>query len=289
MRLPDFVIIGAMKCGTSTLHTQLAARRGVFMSEPKEPNFFSDDDRWANGIAGYAALFEGAGRDEICGESSTHYTKLPTYPRTVERIARHLPDARFVYVVRDPLDRIVSQSIHEWTQREVREPFAAAVERHSRFVAYSSYAMQLAPYLEHWGRSRLLLVAFERMIARPDDELARICAFLGDPSPSRRLGAATSSDNMCRAAHAQERAARHAQRAAGRPDDQGSDADRSQGAREIDLADASAPAALRRAAGPAHGRARPRPREARALTGRPISVATWADAVADAPLEWCER
>ncbi|HTO70120.1 MAG TPA: sulfotransferase, partial [Myxococcota bacterium] len=80
MRLPDFAIIGAMKCGTSTLHEQLALRSGFFMSRPKEPNFFSDDDQYARGVGWYAGLFAGAAPGQLCGESSTHYTKLPTYP-----------------------------------------------------------------------------------------------------------------------------------------------------------------------------------------------------------------
>jgi hypothetical protein len=182
-RLPDFVIIGAMKCGTSSLHEQLALRPGLFLSTPKEPNFFSDDDQYARGIAWYAGLFAGARPDQICGESSTHYTKLPTHPRTPERMARHLPRVRLVYVMRDPLERIVSQYIHEWSQRDVTGDFEGAVRRHERFVAYSSYARQLEPWLRHYGAEAVLPVFLERLVARPDEELARVCAFIGDPSP----------------------------------------------------------------------------------------------------------
>jgi hypothetical protein len=60
------------------------------MSKPKEPNFFSDEERWSRGLEWYASLFDPAAADSLCGESSTHYTKLPTYPRTVERMRRHL-------------------------------------------------------------------------------------------------------------------------------------------------------------------------------------------------------
>lgn len=182
--LPDFVVIGAMKCGTSTLHDQLALRSGIHMSTPKEPNFFSDDDRFAEGLDAYRRCFAGAAPGQRLGESSTHYSKLPTHPRAVERLAPVLPEARFVYVVRHPIERIVSQYVHEWSQREV-EPVGieAAAERHERFVAYSQYDRQLAPWLAHFGHERILLVAFERMLAEPDAELARICAFLGDPSP----------------------------------------------------------------------------------------------------------
>jgi len=186
-RLPDFVIIGAMKSGTSSLHEQLRARSGIFMSDPKEPNFFSDDHNYRQGIGRYSRLFEAARSGQLCGESSTHYTKLPTHPRTVERMFQHLPEVRLIYLMRDPIERIISQYIHEWSQREVRGTLEQAVRRHARYLAYSCYARQLEPFLQRFGAGRILPLAFERMIARPDSVLAEVCAFLGDPSPEPAL------------------------------------------------------------------------------------------------------
>ncbi|MFI5316440.1 MAG: sulfotransferase family protein [Myxococcota bacterium] len=180
--MPDFAIIGAMKCGTSTLHEQLALRSGFFMSRPKEPNFFSDDSQFARGIAWYAGLFAGASERQLCGESSTHYTKLPTHPLAAGRMHAQLPKARLIYVMRDPVERAVSQYLHEWSTREVEGSLETAFERHERFVAYSCYARQLEPYVERWGAGSILPVFFERLIASPEEELARVCRFLGDPS-----------------------------------------------------------------------------------------------------------
>jgi len=182
VRLPDFAIIGAMKCGTSTLHEQLALRSGFFMSRPKEPNFFSDDSEFARGVEWYAGLFAGASERQLCGESSTHYTKLPTHPHAAARMHTLLPKARLVYVMRDPVERVVSQYLHEWSTREVEGSLEEVVERHERFVAYSCYARQLAPYLERFGAGSILPVFFERLVAHPEEELARVCRFLGDPS-----------------------------------------------------------------------------------------------------------
>jgi len=182
VRLPDFAIIGAMKCGTSTLHEQLALRSGFFMSRPKEPNFFSDEPEFARGVDWYASLFAGATGRQLCGESSTHYTKLPTHPHAAERMHALLPKARLIYVMRDPVERVVSQYLHEWSTREVEGSLEAALQRHERFVAYSCYARQLEPYLELYGASVILPVFFERMVAFPDEELARVCRFLGDRS-----------------------------------------------------------------------------------------------------------
>ena len=177
--LPDFVIIGAMKCGTSTLHAQLAAQDGFFMSEPKEPNFFSNDEIYAKGETWYRGLFAKAPAGAIKGESSTHYTKLPTYPKTVERLSRLIPDAKFIYLMRDPVERLVSHYIHEWSQGVITCTIDEAIEKRPELVAYSRYAYQLQPWIERFGESRILPVAFEKVTAEPDAELKRIAAFLG--------------------------------------------------------------------------------------------------------------
>ena len=179
MSLPDFVIIGAMKCGTSTLHAQLAAQPQFFMSEPKEPNYFSDDNVFAKGEAWYRGLFKDAPRGAIRGESSTHYTKLPTYPKTIERLGRLIPDAKFIYLMRDPVDRLISHYIHEWTQGVIACPIDEAVEKHCELIDYSRYAYQLGPWVQRFGKERILPVMFEEMTANPDDQLKRIADFLG--------------------------------------------------------------------------------------------------------------
>lgn len=179
MTLPDFVIIGAMKCGTSTLHAQLAAQPQFFMSEPKEPNFFSNDEIFAKGEGWYRGLFAKAPAGAIKGESSTHYTKLPAYPKTIDRLAALIPDTKFIYVTRDPIERLISHYIHEWTERRISAPIEAAIEKHPDLIDYSRYGYQLAPYVDRFGRDRVLHIEFERMTAEPDATLKRIAAFLG--------------------------------------------------------------------------------------------------------------
>ena len=179
--LPDFIIIGAMKCATSTLHLQLALQPGFFMSEPKEPNFFSNDEIYARGMDWYRGLFANAPAGSLCGESSTHYTKLPTYPRTVERMMTHVPGAKLIYVMRHPIDRLVSQYIHEWTQRVISVPIDDALDRHPELIDYSRYAMQLNPFVDAYGRDRILPVFFDRLNRQPQAELERVFRFLGCP------------------------------------------------------------------------------------------------------------
>lgn len=200
-QLPDFLIIGAMKSGTSTLQAQLAAQPGIFMTTPKEPNFFSDDAIWARGLDWYGALFAGAAPGDLTGEASTHYTKLPTHPETVARMAGVLAAPRLVYVIRDPVERALSQYLHEWTEGNVGNDVAAAFAANPEFVAYSRYPMQLAPYVERFGIASLLLTSLEQLTADPDGELARIGAHIGAPGPLRwdpQIGAQNVSRDRVR-------------------------------------------------------------------------------------------
>lgn len=177
--LPDFLIVGAMKCGTSTLQAQLALQPGIFMTTPKEPNFFSDDDVHARGLDWYKALFAGARPGDLKGEASTHYTKLPTYPDCLPRLTATLAAPRIIYLIRDPVARAVSHYIHEWTMGQMSGDIEAAFDRHPELVDYGCYARQIAPYVAAFGSDRVFLSSLEAMTASPQALLDRVCAFLG--------------------------------------------------------------------------------------------------------------
>lgn len=167
-----------MKCATSTLHDQLAMQPGIFMTELKEPNFFSNDEQYSKGMEWYLSHFQAADKMDICGESSTHYTKLPTYPQTVERIERQFPDIKLIYIMRHPIDRLVSQYIHEWSQKTVSGDINQAIYQYPMLIDYSLYSMQLKPYLETFSREQILPVFFERLLNYKQEELERICHFI---------------------------------------------------------------------------------------------------------------
>jgi hypothetical protein len=178
---PHFIIIGAMKSATSTLQEQLLCQPGIFMSTPKEPNFFSNDEQYRQGLAWYEELFAAAPEGVLLGEASTHYTKLPTYPETLVRMAQCLPDVRLIYVMRHPVDRLVSHYMHEWSMGNIDCDIDDAVRRYPEMIAYGQYAMQLAPYFETYGRGAVLPVFFDRLTASPQQELERICRYIGYP------------------------------------------------------------------------------------------------------------
>jgi len=152
---------------------------GVFMSTPKEPNFFSNDEQYRKGEDWYCSLFEMADKTDLCGESSTHYTKLPYYPDTVKRMADSLEKPKLIYVMRHPVDRLVSHYIHQWTQNVIKCDINEAIDRYDELIAYSSYNMQLQPYFEQFGCENVLPVFMEAIRSNQQQELTRIADFIG--------------------------------------------------------------------------------------------------------------
>lgn len=184
-RLPTFVVIGAMKSATSTLHEQLNEQHGFFMSKEKEPNFFSNDEIYAKGLNWYASLFADAPPGYSCGESSTHYTKLPTYPHTVARMKAALPHLKLIYMMRHPIDRLISHYLHEQFEWRMQMPIEEAIKSHSELLSYGCYSLQLDPFLRAYRPESILLVFFERFVLKGQKELERVCRFVGSQTQPR--------------------------------------------------------------------------------------------------------
>ena len=178
-RLPSFVIIGAMKSATSTLYEQLSRQPGIFLPQLKEPNFFSNDEQYSLGIEWYSALFKEADASDILGEASTHYTKLPTYPKTISRMRNWLNEPRLIYVMRDPVDRLVSQYIHQWSQGEIQCGLEEAIIRHPSSSPTAVMRSSFSPLSKLTDKKSILPVFFDRLVAEPQSELERVCKFIG--------------------------------------------------------------------------------------------------------------
>lgn len=206
--LPSFLVIGAMKAGTSSLHRYLAAHPQVFMSTPKELNFFVAERNWTRGLDWYRSHFVNAPADAVAGESSPSYSMYPLFDGVPQRIAEVLPGARLVYVLRDPIERIRSHYLatHYLQRRNPdyaddpiqREhlPIERAVVERDIYVQTSSYALQIERYLEHFPRDRILAVTTGALKARRADVLKRVFRFLGvDPEPGLAASEVTEREH----------------------------------------------------------------------------------------------
>ncbi len=176
------LIVGAMKCGTTSLFEYLAAHPEVASCRTKEPNYFSSDDFQPHDPQSYFSLWDWEpGAHKIAIEASVNYTKIPTNPDCAERIAQFSDlDFRFIYCLRNPIDRIESHVYHGlyagWTN-----PLEEGISDHTLNV--SRYAMQLDAYAKRFGRDRILLVVLEEFQKAPAEGLRRVCEFLEiDPS-----------------------------------------------------------------------------------------------------------
>ena len=179
-RLPDFLIIGAMKSGTTTLYRDLYEHPDIFLPELKEPNSLCDDAvLQPKGRAIYAGLFAKATDRQICGEASTTYTKWPDQTE-VPRRARSLlgEKLKLIYLTRDPIERIKSQYAHEYERGLIKQDIDHAVRDVPRLIDYSRYAAQIQRWLEYFPRQNFLLLELERYASDRRSGASRVCEFL---------------------------------------------------------------------------------------------------------------
>lgn len=189
MRMMRFcLIIGAMKGGTTSLFEYLALHPEVAPSDPKEPDFFTDEERWRGGIAAYRSFWDwDPEAHTVALEASTSYTKHPWHSGVPERV-KSLGDLefRFVYVVRDPVDRLISHLSHLATRRG--GPDRVGPEDFERALGVSRYATQLDVWTEHWPRELMLPTPYESLVADPAAALEGVRRFLGLRPFHREIG-----------------------------------------------------------------------------------------------------
>jgi hypothetical protein len=190
--LPNFLIIGAPKCGTTTLYHQLSQHPEIFMCTPKEPAFFSRDNIYRRGLAWYESLFEQARRARLLGEATTGYTTSVSAVIAAERIAKHIPHARLIYCVRHPLRRIESIwmdyasygafGLHRARKLRLFRDFCATVRHNPGFVDTSCYWARLNTYWERFPDHQIHVVFLEDLQEQPHETLVSCFRFLGcDP------------------------------------------------------------------------------------------------------------
>jgi Sulfotransferase domain len=176
--LPNLIIVGAMKCATSSLHYYLGLHPEIKMSKKKELDFFIFERNWDKGITWYESQF--SGKAKVYGESSTNYTKYPWFKGVPQRMYSIIPNAKLIYILRDPIERIVSEYIHIYSEGGDRRTIKEALTnlKDNWYVDNSKYYMQLEQYLNFYPKSNFLIMTAEDLQMDTQRVLAKAFRFL---------------------------------------------------------------------------------------------------------------
>jgi len=205
---PNFLVIGANKAGTSSMHSYLQSHPQIFMSRIKEPFFYNPRplsrdylDRWCNGATDRAELLEfmleGYNGEKIFGESSTTYSHQLNGD-CARYIHAERPDVKMVYILRHPLGRLVSRFLYLNTLGWVESDFNTELRKNHQYLLGSLYFQQLSYFLDYFDPARIKCLIFEEVVEDTQAALDEIFAFLGIPPhtvPDDRLVTHNKSKN----------------------------------------------------------------------------------------------
>lgn len=172
----DFIIIGSMKSGTTTLNEYLDSCDEIEMCHPKEPQFFSR--YYDKGINYFDSLFSNDNR--IKGEASTCYSRFPEYKDVPEKIFNYNPDIKLIYILRNPIDRAYSHYCHNVLTDDIQyKSFEEALEVSNEIVSSSKYMMQIEQYLKYFKQTQLLMLDFDDLKNNPRKVINDVLLFVG--------------------------------------------------------------------------------------------------------------
>lgn len=188
-RRPNFFVIGAAKCGTTSLHAYLDLHPDISMSSRKEPAFFVSGRIYRRQVTDrerYLELFDPLALRR--GESSVFYSSWPIYKGVPRRIHEAAPDARLIYLVRDPVERVPSQYVQQQVNREpgslryrgnsLGEVLADLDPTRNPIVAKGLYMTQIRQYLEFFPKESILVLDSDELLHDRKATLDQICQFL---------------------------------------------------------------------------------------------------------------
>ncbi len=178
----DFVIPGFSKCGTTTLCSLLCEHPDIFIPGIKEPNFFAH--RYAEGWDWYESLFERASRHQLWGDGSTWYTAYAFAEQSCEGILQHFPEARFIFIARNPIKRLESsfrEFHHSGYKYKIETPqhIQEALRALPNMIADSRYWSLINIYRHRVPDDRIHVLFLEDFKLDPAGELKKCFAFLG--------------------------------------------------------------------------------------------------------------
>lgn len=190
MTVPNFLILGSQKAGTTSLYHVLRLHPEIYMSDTKEVNFFFYENKFQQGLSYYKTFFKSAPSGiNMIGEASPGYICHPLVP---ERIQQYLPKVkRFIITVRNPINRAYSQFSDNLRHLEAKHDFGEAFDLALSdtyepgklgYFSRGTYIQYIERYVERFGRENILVLIFEDLKKDPLAFYRQCFEFLGvDP------------------------------------------------------------------------------------------------------------
>jgi len=181
MNVPNFLIIGAAKAATTSLSSLLDAHPEAGIVRGKEPHFFSYDQHYAFGWNNYLQLYAHHSHCKALGDASTSYSRIRYHPQVIPRIQRHMPEAKIIYMVRHPIERMESAYVeHLCSATSLAFPsLSQAVRQMPMILDSSRYWEVFDAYRKAFGEKNVKVVWFEEYIADTPGQYREVCRFLG--------------------------------------------------------------------------------------------------------------
>ena len=173
-----FVVIGAQKCGTTTLDEDLRDHPGIWLAEKDRASLLDCDGTTAQARACYWEAFERAPVEAMTGEVTTFYSKLPLHDAVTP--ARRIFDTlKVVYIVRDPVQRVISHHRHRYAEGRAPADIGSAIRQIPALIHHSRYAMQLEPWVRAFGMESIHVIRFEDYLNDREGAVGSLHEFLG--------------------------------------------------------------------------------------------------------------
>lgn len=169
-----------MKSGTTSLHSYLGKHPDIFVSQNKELKFFTKETYEEKGIKWYKNQF--ISNKKIVGESSPQYSQSHLYPNVAKLIYKHCPNVKLIYIIRNPIDRIISNYLENVTGEQLNKSFenimsAYELKEHP-YVLTSKYFLQLSEYLKYFDRSQIHVTTLDSLQNNRLETLNKVFSFL---------------------------------------------------------------------------------------------------------------